>query len=391
MEEKQFENQFKLFQEKLKQAIENYGINKWSRVVKQINDIVDIRLGSKGNLNAIYKMKDYKIEEKKDFIVPEWAIKFIETKASDWAGADGEPTKTGSFYESMLGFLYEEFIMKEFACEKAKEMADKNIQNIYNSLFKGLFHTGAIQGPQALRAVGPVLYDVMIDTQDGLMNEESFKITKDALLYNKKDINGQTTGADRQVTIKQEITLKYDEKTKNIFKDETNESILNKIKASNLYGFGIKKYDITPGTGVAHKFSSSSVLQHTLNDAFKNTEPKTWNAIYAWGYVQAQVNKHILDIVGPNSVGQFFGNMFLWTSDFVGNTLLTMQVYGKDGFVEREDQGKKFTEIQPRILTSDIYFRYLAGRKVASIIASTKKNKSQTETKVSVYAKYSSD
>lgn len=130
MEEKQFANHFEQFKGDLKNAIEEYGIKQWNDIVRQLegeNGIIEILEGKKGRLDAIYRLK----EVQGSVEIPKWMLEEIKNGASSWEinkrTNEVKITGSGQFYESMLGLLYEKFIMTTIVKNAVGEVATNGI------------------------------------------------------------------------------------------------------------------------------------------------------------------------------------------------------------------------------------------------------------------------
>lgn len=335
--------------------VQEAGIARWNEIVTEISSKVNMDYSPKGHQYDTYtvdknvvfnnvpnNLKDYVISQQRRIITDENGVK----------------REAGAFYHSMLGQLYEKTIMSIFASQGLALEMRKEVKSAYKALFETLQSTGSKVANQHLRGQGYVIYDMIWDGQSNENNDKIFSKSEDGFLqYN-----------NRPITISQQIELEYDKE--NLKAVQVNEKdILSLYRASNLYGFGAKKYNINLKSITEHKFTTATGLQATINKELQN-QTKNWTMKSAWLYTQKEVNRHVLDIVGANSVGQIFGNAFLWTSDFVNNSFFYMNVeqVSSDHSRDKEAQEKYLGKtIKPTVVDGNVYFRYLSSKAVFSV------------------------
>ncbi len=147
----------------------------------------------------------------------------------------------------------------------------------------------------------------------------------------------------------------------------------------DLFGFSAKRW-----SGANNKeYTSSSKMQNALNKAYGTTktgEPindyiPTWNSKYAYAYMQRELGKNIIALLGPLNIGVFYGKNFEWMTDFIRTRSLYMHLYTRN----IADNNEVF----PHIASGSIYL-YQEQKSNAIALAYTKANKDQEWFKIRV-------
>jgi len=124
-------------------------------------------------------------------------------------------------------------------------------------------------------------------------------------------------------------------------------------------------------------------MQNALNKAYGTTktgEPindyiPTWNSKYAYAYMQRELGKNIIALLGPLNIGVFYGKNFEWMTDFIRTRSLYMHLYTRN----IADNNEVF----PHIASGSIYL-YQEQKSNAIALAYTKANKDQEWFKIRV-------
>lgn len=86
-----------------------------------------------------------------------------------------------------------------------------------------------------------------------------------------------------------------------------------------------------------------------------------WNNKYAYYFMEAKVSDNIVSLLGPITVGVFFGDQFLWTEHLLDMYSLVMSVTGAytQELMEASAQGADISkkEIMPKIEYPDVLLR----------------------------------
>lgn len=379
------EANFEKFKQEFSKYVEEVGIAKWQKVAEEIKQNVTFEdVGNKGALTTVYYLKaekEWTKEFKQIMSIPEY-----EQKIKSGASIQGKMDANGKvqdkvskqFYHSMLGQLYEKFIMRDFASAAASTV----MGSAYNLIFGNIMSTGQLTGRQHVRDNGEIIYDLVMGV------DQNGGFYKDSKVF-KNNGGFLGTASNQQLVVKQIINLDVQKLSKNYTLDgatslqggnATKETFTKFYLMNNLYGFGIKKYNIDLNlSSVRYKFCTATQLQKQINQAFKNKN--IWNMAYAWAYTQLQVNRQVMELVGPNSIGQIFGNMFLWTSDLVENSMFLMDVNDAANQTVDDIEKNNLSVDQwskPHIANSDVYFKYIKTKKITKLEYQVKQYQDKT-------------
>lgn len=240
---------------------------------------------------------------------------------------------------SELGFTYEDFMATQLR-KTGNKVLDANQNALIAELFKGIEKTGGLYSKSAMRQEAEIRADIMI----GAGNK------RDGVLYGK--------GKDKYLSV--ELQNKFDIQEAQTNGDILNNTLLKQYLDSNMFGFSMKRWEVDLFNGSKH-LTSIAGLRDDINSYYRNG--KTWNPVYAWKFMINRVSRFLLNILGPNNIGFILGTQFMWSSEFLSQALLFMNLYTSSIAYHAKD---KYLEIFPYISSGSVYAtRFRQGRETA--------------------------
>ena len=311
-------------EEAMKTAMNNLIVNEWQKINDQI---------VKQNLN-IYggQAAKYTIKETADWTnIPEWLKERILNN----------PNGTNNIF-SLLGLAYEEWLHN--AMQSSRQwVEDETINGLLANFFKSVSQTGAYKSNSSIRIDN---MDIRPDLASGIGEK------RDGVYYDK---NG-----DVAVELQTTFNIESYRKQHGMYSAKSiaagSREMLKQYIESPMVGFSVKRW--TSDTSEARKLTSASGMKQMVNNMFDQSHGKTWNAIYAYRSMVRLLSQYLIDILGPVNIAFITGHSFEWTSEFLSDALLTMNIYTKE-LLDNE-------EIHPYVQSSNIYVQhYKRGRKQA--------------------------
>ncbi len=233
-------------------------------------------------------------------------------------------------YDKISGYFYERYIAA--AIQFIGESIGIQANEIADSLLSQFIHTGAYTTSRATAVKSKKGLDISSDVGTSNMGKAIFRV---------------------------EVSKTEQQKMMNLSTAEDWFSLLNdQGHRGSMFGFSAKRWEIMPGR--MQKYTQSVTLQNLINSSYKNdsrgkaTEKgrKSWNVNYAYAYMQLELSRHAIALLGPNNIGVFVGSNFVWMDNFVKNITLLMNVYTKNtAYYGRTD------EVLPYIASSNVYIR----------------------------------
>ena len=312
-------------EEGLVDAMNNLINTEW----QQINDSILQNIKVTGGISG-----QYTIKENANWInIPSELVSIIKDKAD----------KHGNIF-SLLGLYYEKWLKEAFSTNIVN-IGNSAINYVLNDFLKSFSQTGSLKTTSALRQYA----DIRPDLATGIAKE----VGDNGILYDKsgKLAVELQTQFDIQ-SYRQQRGLLTPE---NIAEDI---DILKEYIDSGMFGFSVKRW--TSEKSESKMLTSASGVQQIINAEYSNSGNKTWNAIFAYRKMVYIISKYLLDILGPVNVAFITGTSFTWTSDFLADALLTMNIYTNRMYANNE--------IKPYIQSGNIYVQhYKRGRKAAML------------------------
>lgn len=320
-------------EEGLVDAMNNLINSKWQEINESVLKNVQINGGISGQ---------YVIKEKTDWInIPSDLVSIIKDKAD----------KNGNIF-SILGLYYEQWLKETFSTAVVNT-SNSAINNVLNDFLKSFSQTGARKTTSSLRQYSDIRPDLAV----GIANETE----KDGILY---DSSGKLA-----VELQTKFNIQNYRQQKNLLTPEAiaeDTDILKEYIESGMFGFSVKRW--TSQKSESRQLTSASGVQQIINTEYANSKNKTWNATFAYRKMVYIISKYLLDILGPVNVAFITGTSFIWTSDFLADALLTMNIYTKRMYANNE--------IKPYIQSGNIYVQhYKRGRKTAMLETRFSKSK----------------
>ncbi len=306
-------------EEGLVQSMNNLIQNQWAKITEAVLDNVHIYGGKSGK---------YSINKNANWTnIPKELQEQIMSRVD-----------SGNIF-SMLGFYYEDWLAEAFQ-QTAWLVGNENINKLLHDMVSQFNKTGALKSDSSIRGNN---LDIRPDLAVG--------IDKNTVA----DVNNSNLKAELQVA----FDIQNYRKDKGLLTPETianDTNMLTEYIDSNMFGFSVKRW--TQETSQQRVLTSASGMQQMINTYYNRSDNKTWNALYAYRTMVNILSRYLLDILGPVNVAFITGTKFEWTSDFLADALLTMNIYA--------DRIFKNNEIHPYINSGHIYVqRFARGRKQA--------------------------
>ena len=315
--------------EKVEEGLVNAMNNLINTEWQQINDSVLQNVKINGGISG-----QYIIKEKADWInIPPELVSVIKNKAD----------KNGNIF-SILGLYYEKWLKEAFSTNIVNT-SNSAINYVLNNFLKNFSQTGSLKTTSALRQYADIRPDLAI----GIANQTG----NDGILYDK---SGKLA-----VELQTQFDIQNYRQQKGLLTPESiaeDIDILKEYIDSGMFGFSVKRW--TSRRSESRMLTSESGVQQIINAEYSNSGNKTWNAVFAYRKMIYIISKYLLDILGPVNVAFITGTSFTWTSDFLADALLTMNIYTKKMYANNE--------IKPYIQSGNIYVQhYKRGRKAAML------------------------
>lgn len=315
------------------QEVENGLVNSMNNLIntewQQINDSVLQNVKISGGISG-----QYTIKENVDWVnIPPELVSIIKNKVD----------KNGNIF-SILGLYYEKWL-KETLSTNIVNTSNSAINYILNDFLKSFSQTGSLKTASALRQYA----DIRPDLATGIANQTG----NDGILY---DNSGKLA-----VELQTQFDIQNYRQQKGLLTPEAIAEDIDLLKEyidSGMFGFSVKRW--TSEKSESRMLTSASGVQQIINAEYSSSGNKTWNAVFAYRKMIYIISKYLLDILGPVNVAFITGTSFIWTSDFLADALLTMNVYTKRMYANNE--------IKPYIQSGNIYVQhYKRGRKTAML------------------------
>lgn len=249
-----------------------------------------------------------------------------------------ENSKNGNIF-SILGFAYEDWLETHLK-QAASKVEDANINKLISDMLKQFKKTGSLKSNSSIRGDN---LDIRPDLAIGIDKRTV------------ADVNNKDLKAELQTTFDIENYRKdHGLLTPEAIQNDTN--MLRSYIDSNMFGLSVKRW--TSSKSEPRVLTSASGMQQMVNKTYEQSGDHTWNALYAYRTMVHILSKFLLDILGPVNVAFITGTEFEWTSDFLSDALLTMNIYSPI-------MTDKY-EILPKIQSGHIYVQHFKrGRKLA--------------------------
>lgn len=312
-------------EEGLIDSMNNLINTKW----KEINDSVLQNVKIEGGISG-----QYIIKENANWVnIPPELVSIIKDKAN----------KRGNIF-SLLGLYYEKWLKEAFSTNIVN-IGNSAINHVLNNFLKSFSQTGSLKTTSALRQYS----DIRPDLATGIAKE----VEDNGILYDK---SGKLA-----VELQTQFDIQNYRQQKGLLTPENiaeDVDILKEYIDSGMFGFSVKRW--TSGRSESKMLTSASGVQQIINAEYSTSGNKTWNAVFAYRKMIYIISKYLLDILGPVNVAFITGTSFIWTSDFLVDALLTMNIYTKRMYANNE--------IKPYIQSGNIYVQhYKRGRKAAML------------------------
>lgn len=351
------------------QMAQNYFIQKKMAMLRllSIKRNFDIQKVEEGLVNAMNNLINTKWQELNDSVLRNVKVgggkegQYIIKENVDWINIPTElvsiikdkADKNGNIF-SLLGLYYEKWLKEAFSTNIVNT-SDSAINDVLNNFLKSFSQTGSLKTTSALRHYA----DIRPDLATGVANQ----VGSDGILYDK---SGKLA-----VELQIQFDIQNYRQQKGLLSPEAigeDKDILKDYIKSGMFGFSVKRW--TSEKSESRMLTSASGVQKIINAEYFNAGNKTWNAVFAYRKMVYIISKYLLDILGPVNIAFITGTSFTWTSDFLADALLTMNIYTKKMYANNE--------IKPYIQSGNIYVQhYKRGRKAA--ILQKRFSKSQYE------------
>ena len=209
---------------------------------------------------------------------------------------------------SILGFAYEDWLAQQLK-KTTWMVGDENIKQLLHEFVSQFSKTGALKSNSSIRGNN---LDIRPDLAVGIDKKTV------------ADVNNKKLKAELQTTFDiQNYRQDNNLLTPNTISQDTN--LLKEYIDSNMFGLSVKRWTSTKSE--PRVLTSASGMQQMINNVYKQSGTSTWNALYAYRTMIHILSRFLLDILGPVNVAFITGTKFEWTSDFLSDALLTMNIY----------------------------------------------------------------